>query len=43
MEMSYPVTPPTLLNGLNAGDKISFTIDAGKSTITAIEVLETAK
>ena len=43
MEMSYPVVPPTLLNGLNPGDKIGFTIDAGKSTIVAIEVIEAAK
>jgi Cu/Ag efflux protein CusF len=43
MEMSYPVVPPTLLNGLNPGDKIGFTIDAAKSAIVAIEVLEAAK
>jgi len=43
MEMSYPVAPPELLNGLNPGDKIGFTIDAGKSSIVAIEVIETAK
>jgi len=43
MEMSYPVAPPTLLNGLNTGDKIGFTVDAGKATITAIEVIERAK
>ncbi len=43
MEMSYPVTPPSLLNGLNPGDKIGFTIDPGKSMITAIEVIEAAR
>jgi Cu/Ag efflux protein CusF len=43
MEMSYPVTRPELLNGLNSGDKIGFTIDAGKSTIVDIEVIEAAK
>ena len=43
MEMSYPVTPPDLLNSLNPGDKIGFTIDAGKSTIVAVEVIEAAK
>jgi Cu/Ag efflux protein CusF len=43
MEMSYPVTPPSLLNGLNPGDKIGFTIDGGKSTITAIDVIEATK
>jgi manganese oxidase len=43
MEMSYPVTPPSLLNNINPGDKISFTIDPSQSTITAIEVLERAR
>ena len=43
MEMSYPVTPATLLNGLNPGDKIGFTIDAGRAVIVAIEVIEPAK
>jgi Cu/Ag efflux protein CusF len=43
MEMSYPVTPPSLLNGLNAGDKIQFTIDGGNSTITSIRVIEYIK
>jgi Cu/Ag efflux protein CusF len=43
MEMSYPVTPPDLLNGLNPGDKIGFTIGSAKSTIVAIEVIEAAK
>jgi manganese oxidase len=43
MEMSYPVAPPSLLNGVNPGDKIGFTIDPAKSVITAIEVLEPAR
>ena len=43
MEMSYPVAPPELLNRLNPGDKIGFTIDAAKSSIVAIEVIEAAK
>ena len=43
MEMSYPVAPPSLLNGLNAGDKIQFTIDGGNSTITGIRVIEYIK
>jgi manganese oxidase len=43
MEMSYPVVPPTLLNGLNPGDKIGFTVDATKSAIVAIELIEAAK
>jgi Copper binding periplasmic protein CusF len=41
--MSYPVAPASLLNGLNRGDKIGFTIDAGKSAIVAIDVIEAAK
>jgi Cu/Ag efflux protein CusF len=41
--MSYSVTPPSLLNGLNPGDKIAFTIDAGKSAIVAITVTDRAK
>ena len=43
MEMSFQVTPPSLLNGINPGDKIGFTIDAGKSAIIAIDVIEQAK
>jgi Cu/Ag efflux protein CusF len=43
MEMSYPVTPPSLLSDLNPGDKIGFTIDPQKSVITAIEVIERAR
>ena len=43
MEMSYPVTSPAILRGLGPGDKIGFTIDPDKSTITAIEVTERAK
>ena len=43
MEMSYPVTPPSLLSDLNPGDKIGFTIDPKKSVITAIEVIERAR
>jgi manganese oxidase len=43
MEMSYAVTPPSLLNGLNPGDKIQFTLDAGKSAITAIRVVDAIK
>jgi Cu/Ag efflux protein CusF len=43
MEMSYPVAPPTLLDGLNPGDKIGFTIDPARSTIVGIEVLERAR
>jgi FtsP/CotA-like multicopper oxidase with cupredoxin domain len=43
MQMSYAVSTPSLLNGLNPGDKIQFTIDAGNSTITAIRVVEAMK
>jgi Cu/Ag efflux protein CusF len=43
MEMSFQVAPPSLLKGINAGDKISFTIHAGKSAIIAIDVIERAK
>jgi Cu/Ag efflux protein CusF len=43
MEMSFQVAPPSLLTGINPGDKISFTIDAGKSAIIAIDVVERAK
>ncbi len=43
MEMSYQVAPPSLLKGINPGDKIGFTIDAGKSAIVAIDVIERAK
>jgi len=43
MEMSYQVTPPSLLDGLKSGDKIAFTIDAGKSAIVAIDVIVQAK
>ena len=43
MEMSYPVAPPSLLDGLNPGDKIGFTIDPAKSAIIAIEVIERAR
>jgi Cu/Ag efflux protein CusF len=43
MEMSYPVTPPSLLDGINPGDKIGFTVDASKSAIVAVEVIEAAK
>ena len=38
MEMSYPVQPPSLLDGLNPGDKIGFQIDRARATIVGIEV-----
>ena len=40
MEMSFAVNPPSLLNGLNPGDKINFTFDEAKTAITTIQVIE---
>ena len=39
MTMGYRIDPPSLLEGLKAGDKVRFTIDVPKRTITAIEKL----
>ena len=39
MEMSY-AAKPGLLDGLNPGDKVEFTIDGASSTITAVKVIE---
>jgi len=36
MEMSYMVTPATLLEGLKAGDKVRFTIDPDKRAIVDV-------
>ncbi len=43
MEMSYPVATPSLLSGINPGDRIEFTIDAGRAVITAIKVTAPAR
>jgi len=43
MEMSYPVDPPKLLEGLKSGDRIEFTIDAASSTITEVKVVGAGK
>lgn len=43
MEMSFPVAPTSLLNRVNPGDRIRFTIDAGKSAITALDVMQAAR
>ena len=37
MEMSYMVSPATLLKGITAGDKVRFTIDADKRAIVDID------
>jgi Cu/Ag efflux protein CusF len=39
MEMAYPVAQPGLLDNLGAGDRIRFTIDKSRSTITSVTVL----
>ena len=39
MTMGYQVDPPTLLQGLNSGDRVRFTIDVKKKTIVKIEKL----
>jgi Cu/Ag efflux protein CusF len=37
MTMGYPANPASLLEGLNAGDRVRFTIDVPKKTIVKIE------
>ena len=39
MTMGYPIEPPSLLEGLKAGDRVRFTIDVEKKTIVEIEKL----
>jgi hypothetical protein len=37
------VATPSLLSGVNPGDRIEFTVDAGRSAITAIKVTAPAR
>jgi Cu/Ag efflux protein CusF len=37
MTMGYRVNPPSVLEGLNAGDKIRFTLDTQQKAIDKIE------
>ena len=39
MTMGYRVDPPSLLGGLQAGDKVRFTIDVQRRAIVRIEKL----
>jgi len=40
MTMGYKVDPPSILEGLKAGDVVHFTIDAGKKAIVEIEKMK---
>ena len=42
MEMSYPVDPPSLLESLQSGDRVQFTIDVTAAKITGLKVLQRA-
>jgi Cu/Ag efflux protein CusF len=39
MIMGYKVNPPSLLDGLNAGDRVRFTVDTQQKAIVGIEKL----
>jgi len=43
MEMMYRVDPSSLSEGLRAGDRIAFEIDARRYTIVGVKVVERAK
>ena len=43
MEMMYRVDPRSLSEGLRAGDKIDFTVDAKTYTIRSVKLIERAK
>jgi len=40
MTMGYKVDPPSIMDGLEAGDMVHFTIDADKKAIVAIEKMK---
>lgn len=40
MTMGYPVDPPSLIQGLKAGDRIRFTMNLQKKTIVKLEKLD---
>jgi Cu/Ag efflux protein CusF len=40
MTMGYKVDPPSILEGLKAGDMVHFTIDAGKKAVVKIEKMK---
>jgi Cu/Ag efflux protein CusF len=40
MTMGYKIEPPSLLDGLQSGDRVRFTIDVSRKTITKIEKMK---
>ena len=40
MTMGYKIEPPSLLDGLQSGDRVRFTIDVPKKTIIKVEKLK---
>ena len=43
MEMSYPVEPASLREGVKRGDRIEFDVDSRNATITALKVIGSEK